>query len=1474
VGQPLLFTGWGVADSSPAWNWGDGSPSAYGNPMPHAFQQPGAYGVIFTGTDNLCGTTQDSDPVTIQVIPESCNHNETCEVGETCGGCPDDCDKPPTFSMSTYHATTGQPVTLTGYGVDMSPSWELGTGVSPQVNSLNYAFPQPGVYEVTFSGADARCGTVQTSSPQLILIEPGSGACNHNETCEPQLGETCTTCLADCDCGPCTPDAYCDEPAGETCTTCPLDCDPLPTMTLSNSAGVVGHPITFYPFGVDDEAPAWNFGNGDGAAGNPASYAYPQPGWFEVVLTGTDDRCGTTQASVPVPVWIAPEVQCPLEECEDAAIVEATSFPPSVCNPPLSATVTVRNVGTTTWTHESGYKLGALTDPNPFSTQNRVELPAGVQVAPGQSYTFTVTLDRAPAPGQWQPSWRMVREYVTWFGGVAKPTIWVEPGCGGGTPGGGAGNYHCVGTVKDGYGDPLTGRKVLLIAERFEDDRYVEEARKEVMSKPDGSFHANLVLPPNAAPISKLTCRVTPERKTRPGQPTRKFMLASPTGSALSLGSTVELDVVEAPRPNDLPHDVPGFVQRPGEPQARVGLYRTGAYDKVVVFSEPMNFYEQKTPAWTLDDLWFLFEPYLQQFRRDQVDAWIHMTPRTGHNLHEQAAELAQGIEWAARGYPASLSGGAPTFSGQVVTVGVSLGGITARLATARWDSPAAVDVQWRHDLGLTSPLPVSKMVFLDSPLKGAQASVPLQDFLWNPPPIWPLPQTPSKKGEFNLNSCAFQQLIFHTSVNGTESHDAFFLHGTDVLFPGSGLCDERTGAFCVCKKGPAVETINGTGFADVPIAAYSDGDWNVPNQCYGNDRDLTAGGVDICPDGGVLQPQPGDVMIKFRLNNYPDRDIHAWADDLVPGSRQGAPIGDFESGAVTETEAYFAGTFIPITSSLANSSGGCGPQARPFLECKTTGGYANPHVKPYPAARAWIFGHIYSGFGQAPGALAPAAQMADPEEAQPGQAVGFDGTASTDPDGNLTQHRWDFGDGTVTVGSAPSHAYTVPGVYDVRLTVTDDTGLTNTAHRRVRVGPPNQAPLAVAAQPDSGRVGQSLAFDGSDSLDPDGSVEQHFWNFGDGTFGEGPAATHVYARPGTYTVALTVTDDEQASRIAYRDVVVSEPSWQEAPVPAAPLGCAGGPRPTFSWSTLDWATHYALQVRTTAGAALLVDESDLASNAFEPAADLPPNAALRWRVRACNAMGCGAWSAEEAFTVACSAPPAPTPVAPQGCLITAQPTLSWTAVPGAGAYDVTLERVFDNSLVLSAQVAATSYPLPSPLSAFTEYRFRARALGGAWSTYRFFTTHCLPEFAGTASPLAPAGATYGVMPLFEWEAASNATDYQIEVTSPGVGAFASGWYPAATHCNAGGRCATTLSAPLIGGPTSWRIRTRNVAGLGPWSPSVSFSATGTMQSPWALVAAADFDRDGQRDLVWQDTTSGDAPARSGWTCRCVRRPA
>ena len=76
-----------------------------------------------------------------------------------------------------------------------------------------------------------------------------------------------------------------------------------------------------------------------------------------------------------------------------------------------------------------------------------------------------------------------------------------------------------------------------------------------------------------------------------------------------------------------------------------------------------------------------------------------------------------------------------------------------------------------------------------------------------------------------------------------------------------------------------------------------------------------------------------------------------------------------------------------------------------------------------------------------------------------------------------------------------------------------------------------NRPPVArISATPTSGGSPLVVAFDGSGSTDPDGTIASYAWDFGDGQQATGAKTSHTYTKGGTFTVTLTVKDNTGAT--------------------------------------------------------------------------------------------------------------------------------------------------------------------------------------------------------------------------------------------------------------------------------------------------------------------------------------------------------
>jgi PKD repeat protein/alpha-tubulin suppressor-like RCC1 family protein len=170
---------------------------------------------------------------------------------------------------------------------------------------------------------------------------------------------------------------------------------------------------------------------------------------------------------------------------------------------------------------------------------------------------------------------------------------------------------------------------------------------------------------------------------------------------------------------------------------------------------------------------------------------------------------------------------------------------------------------------------------------------------------------------------------------------------------------------------------------------------------------------------------------------------------------------------------------------------------------------------------------------------------------------------SSSDPDGFIEKWDWDFGDSseifstTSSASKNPSHQYANPGVYDVTLTVTDN-GLADgtnkkTAQKTITVevfGPPANKPPQASFTVDNNNNFAPLIVNFTDSsTDSDGFIVKWLWEFETNVFQEFNVQTYRrvvqyrFTKSGTYTVKLTVTDNNGLTNTATYDIVVNNSS-------------------------------------------------------------------------------------------------------------------------------------------------------------------------------------------------------------------------------------------------------------------------------------------------------------------------------------------
>lgn len=139
------------------------------------------------------------------------------------------------------------------------------------------------------------------------------------------------------------------------------------------------------------------------------------------------------------------------------------------------------------------------------------------------------------------------------------------------------------------------------------------------------------------------------------------------------------------------------------------------------------------------------------------------------------------------------------------------------------------------------------------------------------------------------------------------------------------------------------------------------------------------------------------------------------------------------------------------------------------------------------------------------------------------GDTVTFDASASSDPDRDITSYQWVIAEDTTARGSVVEETFEEYGTYEVTLTVEDSVGNTSTTTEDIVVGAVPEPEFNVT--PSVPTTSDSVQFDASSTTDPDGTIDQYIWDFGDGEQSVGEVTEKMYDSPGDYEVMLTVED-------------------------------------------------------------------------------------------------------------------------------------------------------------------------------------------------------------------------------------------------------------------------------------------------------------------------------------------------------------
>ncbi|NJD90730.1 MAG: PKD domain-containing protein [Geobacter sp.] len=176
-----------------------------------------------------------------------------------------------------------------------------------------------------------------------------------------------------------------------------------------------------------------------------------------------------------------------------------------------------------------------------------------------------------------------------------------------------------------------------------------------------------------------------------------------------------------------------------------------------------------------------------------------------------------------------------------------------------------------------------------------------------------------------------------------------------------------------------------------------------------------------------------------------------------------------------------------------------------------------------------------------APVVLNPVAEFTfSPTSGSVPLSVLFDASASSSPNGAITNYSWDFGDGSTATGMNVSHVYQTPGTYGITLTVTDSATKSATKSAQLVATFPQDPVASFSYIVDISTGAIVVTADGSSSSSPNGTIVSYTWDWGDASPQDfGVVATHTYSTSGTYSLALTIMDSAGLTNTMVQTITV-----------------------------------------------------------------------------------------------------------------------------------------------------------------------------------------------------------------------------------------------------------------------------------------------------------------------------------------------